>query len=157
MNASISFGSGKVAVNLPYALAQTVVTLGLRGVTVMTAIMGRAVQQDFEYRTTSFFFTTPMAKRHYLGGRFTGAFGVLLVVFTSIGLGAFIATLLPGMNANRLSANRWIACVGPYALLLLPNALFVGSVFFSLAALTRKMRPVYVGAYRDEYAFKAAP
>ena len=145
-SASISFGSGKVAVNSPYALAQTVVTLGLLGVTVMAAIMGRAVQQDFEYRTTSFFFTTPTAKLRYLGGRFIGAFGVLLVVFTSIGLGAFIATLLPGMDADRLGANRWVAYVGPYALLLLPNALFVGSVFFSLAALTRKMLPVYVGS-----------
>ena len=145
-NASISFGSGKVAVNSPYALAQTVATLGLLGVTVMAAIMGRAVQQDFEYRAQSFFFTTPIAKLQYLGGRFIGAFGVLLVVFAGIGIGAFIATLLPGMDAERLGANRWAAYVLPYAWLLLPNALFVGSVFFSLAALTRRMLPVYIGS-----------
>jgi ABC-2 type transport system permease protein len=145
-NASITFGSGKVAVNSPYALAQTVATLGLLGVTVMAAIMGRAVQQDFEYRAQSFFFTTPIGKLQYLGGRFIGAFGVLLVVFTGIGIGAFIATLLPGMDAERLGANRWAAYALPYAWLLLPNALFVGSVFFSLAALTRKMLPVYIGS-----------
>ena len=145
-NASISFGSGKVAVNSPYALAQTVATLGLLGVTVMAAIMGRAVQQDFEYRTQSFFFTAPIGKLQYLGGRFIGAFGVLLVVFAGIGIGAFIATLLPGMDAERLGANRWAAYALPYAWLLLPNALFVGSVFFSLAALTRKMLPVYIGS-----------
>ena len=144
--ASISFGSSKVAVNSPYALAQTVATLGLLGATVMAAIMGRAVQQDFEYRTQSFFFTAPIAKWQYLGGRFIGAFGVLLVVFTGIGIGAFGATLLPGMDAERLGANRWAAYAVPYALLLLPNALFVGSVFFSLAALTRKMLPVYIGS-----------
>ena len=45
-DANISFGSGKVAVNSPFALVQTVAVLGMFGITVMAAIMGRAVQQD---------------------------------------------------------------------------------------------------------------
>ena len=114
-DANISFGSGKVAVNSPFALAQTVAILGMFGITVMAAIMGRAVQQDVEYRTQSFFFTAPIGKLEYLGGRFLGALGVLLVVFTSLGLGAFLATLLPGMDAERLGANRWAAYLSPYA------------------------------------------
>src|SRR5882762_9690533 len=90
-DASVSFGSGKVFVNSPFGIAQTVSILGLLGTTVMAAIMGRAVQQDFEYRTQSFFFTSPIAKSQYLGGRFIGALGVVIVVFSSIGLGAFCA------------------------------------------------------------------
>jgi hypothetical protein len=144
--ANISFGSGKVAVNSPYALAQTVAILGMFGITVMAAIMGRAVQQDVEYRTQSFFFTAPIGKLEYLGGRFLGALGVLLVVFASLGLGAFLATLLPGMDAERLGANRWAAYLSPYASVLLPNALVIGAVFFSLAAATKKMLPVYIGS-----------
>jgi hypothetical protein len=35
--------------------------------------MGRAVQQDFEYQTFHFFFTSPIAKRDYVLGRFLGA------------------------------------------------------------------------------------
>ena len=145
-NASISFGSGKVAVNSPYALAQTVAVLGMLGVSVMAAIMGRAVQQDFEYRAQSFFFTSPIGKFQYLGGRFIGAWGVVMVVFTGIGIGAFIATLLPGMDTERLGANHVAAYVLPYAWLLLPNALLIGGVFFGLAALTRRMLPVYVSS-----------
>ena len=145
-DANISFGSGKVFVNSPFALAQTVAFLGLFGVSVMAAVMGRAVQQDVEYRTQAFFFTSPIGKLQYLGGRFLGAFGVLLVVFASIGLGAFLATLLPGMDAERLGPNRWAAYLLPYATVLLPNALLIGAVFFSLAAVTRKMLPVYVGS-----------
>ena len=144
--ANISFGSGKVAVNSPFALAQTVSFLGMFGITVMAAIMGRAVQQDVEYRTQGFFFTAPIGKLEYLGGRFAGALGVLLVVFASIGLGAFVATLLPGMDAERLGPNRWAAYLLPYATVLVPNALLIGAVFFSLAAVTRKMLPVYVGS-----------
>ena len=145
-DANISFGSGKVAVNSPFALAQTVAVLGMFGITVMAAIMGRAVQQDVEYRTQGFFFTAPIGKLEYLGGRFAGALGVLLVVFASLGLGAFVATLLPGMDAERLGPNRWAAYLLPYATVLVPNALLIGAVFFGLAAATRKMLPVYVGS-----------
>ena len=116
------------------------------GITVMAAIMGRAVQQDVEYRTQSFFFTAPIGKLEYLGGRFLGALGVLVVVFASLGLGAFVATLLPGMDAERLGANRWAAYLSPYLSVLLPNALVIGAVFFSLAAATKKMLPVYIGS-----------
>ncbi len=145
-DANISFGSGKVAVNSPFALAQTVAVLGMFGITVMAAMMGRAVQQDVEYRTQGFFFTAPIGKLEYLGGRFLGALGVLLVVFSSLGLGAFVATLLPGMDAERLGPNRWAAYVLPYATVLVPNALLIGALFFGLAATTKKMLPVYVGS-----------
>ncbi|HJV59399.1 MAG TPA: hypothetical protein VJ743_00580, partial [Albitalea sp.] len=144
--ANVSFGSGKVFVNSPFALAQTVSVLGMFGVSVMAAIMGRAVQQDFEYRTHHFFFTTPIAKWQYLGGRFLGALGVVLIVFAAIGLGAWLATLLPGMDAERLGPNRVAAYLMPYAVVLVPNALLIGALFFSLAALTRKMLPVYIGS-----------
>lgn len=145
-DAAISFGSGKVYVNAPYSLAQTMSFLGLFGTTVMAAIMGRAVQQDFEYRTQSFFFTAPIDKLQYLGGRYLGALGVVCIVFASIVAGAFLATLLPGMDAERLGPNRLAAYLAPLAIVLLPNALLIGGVFFSLAATTRKMLPVYVGS-----------
>ncbi len=143
---NISFGSGKIFVNSPFALAQTVSILGMFGVTVMAALMGRAVQQDAEYRMHHFFFTSPISKFDYLGGRFIGAFGVLLVVFASIGLGVFTATLLPGMDAERLGPNILANYLWPYALVLLPNALLIGCIFFVIASLTRKMLPVYIGS-----------
>jgi len=145
-DANISFGSGKVAVNSPFALAQTVSVLGMFGITIMAAIMGRAVQQDFEHRTHNFFFTSPIGKLQYLGGRFVGAFGVVLLVFTSIGLGAWLATLLPGMDPERLGANRLASYLLPYGVVLIPNVLWIGAIFFALAALTRKMLPVYIGS-----------
>ena len=145
-DASISFGSGKVFVNSPFGLAQTMSVLGIFGTTVMAAIMGRAVQQDFEYRTQTFFFTAPIHKGQYLVGRFIGALAVVCVVFTSIALGAFCATLLPGMDAERLGPNRWAAYLWPMLIVLLPNALLIGGIFFSVAASTRKMLPVYVGS-----------
>ena len=144
--ANISFGSGKVFVNSPFAIAQTVSFLGMFGLTVMAAIMGRAVQQDAEYRAHHFFFTSPISKWDYLSGRFLGAFGVLVMVFISIGLGAWVATMFPGMDAERLGANSVANYLWPYAIMLLPNAFLIGAIFFVAAALTKKMLPVYVGS-----------
>ena len=144
--ANISFGSGKIFVNSPFAIAQTISILGMFGLTVMAAIMGRAVQQDFEHRMQSFFFSAPISKLGYLGGRFLGSLGVLLVVFSSMGLGILFATKLPGMDAERLGPNRLAAYLLPYLFVLLPNALLIGSLFFNLAAMTRKMLPVYIGS-----------
>src|SRR6185295_2362 len=82
----------------------------------------------------------------YLGGRFLGALGVTLLVFSSLGLGAFFATKLPGMDQTRLGPNRLAAYLLPYLVVLLPNAILIGGVFFNLAAMTRKMLPVYIGS-----------
>jgi hypothetical protein len=66
--AIISFGSGKVWINSPFAIAQTVAFLGMAALTVIGAIMGRAIQQDAEYRTEAFFHTAPISRLAYLGG-----------------------------------------------------------------------------------------
>jgi ABC-2 type transport system permease protein len=145
-DASITFGSGKVFVNSPFALAQTVSFLGIFGLIIVATIMGRAVQSDFEYRTHHFLFTTPITKSQYLGGRFLGAFVIVLGIFLSVGIGAFLATLLPGMDADRMGPNRLEAYLWPYVLILLPNVLLIGGVFFMIATLTRKMLPVYIGS-----------
>ena len=60
--AVVAFGSGKIWINSPYAIAQTVAFLGMVALTVIAAVMGRSVQQDFEYRVEPFFFTSPIGK-----------------------------------------------------------------------------------------------
>jgi ABC-type transport system involved in multi-copper enzyme maturation permease subunit len=143
-SANIVFGSGKIWINSPYAISQTVAFLGMFGLTVMAALAGRAVQQDFEHRTESFFFTAPIAKWQLLGGRYAGAIVVLLLVFSSIALGVFGGTLLPNLDPQRLGPTRLAPYVLPYFTVLLPNLVWIGGVFFCLAALSRRMLPVYL-------------
>ena len=82
--ATVVFSSDKVFLNSPFALAQTITILGLLGVVVIAAFMGRAVQQDFEYGTFHFLFTAPIRKRDYVLGRFIGAYLVLLLIFLGV-------------------------------------------------------------------------
>ncbi|MEO8345686.1 MAG: M1 family aminopeptidase [Betaproteobacteria bacterium] len=145
-SAVISFGSGKIWVNSPYAISQTVSFLGMVGLSIIAAIMGRAVQQDFEYRVEHFFFSAPIRKWEYLGGRFAGAIVVLLIILSSIALGGLAALMLPGLDADRIGPIRPLAYILPYFTVLLPNLLVLGGIFFCVAALTRRMLPVYIGS-----------
>ncbi len=120
-SAVVSFGSGKVWINSPYAIAQTVSFLGMFGLSIIAAIMGRAVQQDFEYRVEHFFFTAPIRKWEYLSGRFAGAIVVLLVILSSIALGGALGLLLPGLDPDRDRTGAAARLLLPYFTVLLPN------------------------------------
>ena len=93
-NATVSFG-GRVLINAPLPIMLTASALGCLGVVVVAAMMGRAVQQDFEYEMHPFFFTAPIRKYQYMFGRFLGAWLVLAVIFSSILLGHLFGTWLP--------------------------------------------------------------
>jgi ABC-2 type transport system permease protein len=143
-SASVVFASDKVFINAPYALAQTVTVLGLLGMVVVAAFMGRAVQQDFEYQSFHFFFTSPIAKRDYVLGRFLGAIAILLFVYLGIAFGVLLGTKWPGVDATRVGPWSLAAFLQPYAFMLLPNILWLGACFFGLAALSRRMLPAYI-------------
>ena len=145
-NASVSFGSSKTWIDSPYAIAQMYALLGMMALTVIGAISGRAVQQDFEYRTEAFFFTAPIRKLDYLAGRFAGAVAALVVILASIPIGSVLGLLLPGIDADRVGPVRPLAYLLPFATTLLPNIVVLGAFFFCLGALTRRMLPVYVAS-----------
>src|SRR6266852_6148735 len=61
--AAVSLGGGeKVMVNSPFALAQIIGLLSFFGLPVTAAIMGRSVQQDFEYAVYPLFSPCPQTK-----------------------------------------------------------------------------------------------
>ena len=140
----VAFSSDKVYINSPYAIAQTVTLMGLLGVVTIAAFMGRSIQQDFEHLTSHFFFTSPISKGAYLAGRFVGAAAILAVIFLGIAAGIVIGAHWPGVEAERIGPWSLGAFVRPYLVLLLPNILFLGAIFFTLAALTRRMVGVYI-------------
>ena len=154
--ASISFG-GKFLINAPRSLAFTCSLLGCFGAVVVAAMMGRSVQQDFEYGMQHFFFSAPIKKYQYVFGRFLGAYLVLAVVFSSIVLGAWLGTWLPGIDPERLGPQRALAYLLPYVFTLLPNLFIFGAIFFVIAALTRRMLPVYISSVVMLIGYLVAP
>lgn len=154
--AIVSFG-GRVAINAPRSIMLTASFLGCLGVIVIAAMVGRSVQQDFEYDTHHFFFSAPIRKYQYMFGRFLGASFVLAVVFASILLGAWLGGFIPGVDPERLGPTTPAAWLIPYFFTLLPNIFIFGAVFFVVAALTRRMLPVYISSVVMLIGYLVAP
>src|SRR5471032_1495515 len=138
---SVTFGSQLI--DSPRSLMFTTSVLASLGVVVMAAMMGRSVQQDFEYDMQHFFFSAPIKKHQYMFGRFLGAYLTLAIIFTSILLGAWLGSYIPGIEPERLGQPGVLGYLIPYLLVILPDIFIFGAVFFILAALTRRMLPVY--------------
>jgi ABC-2 type transport system permease protein len=155
-DAIVTFG-GRVLINAPRQIALTASFLGCFGVIVVAAVMGRSVQQDFEYEMQHFFFSAPIRKADYVLGRFLGAFATLAVILSSIVLGAWLGTSIPGIQPDRLGPGGLANYLLPYLLTLLPNTFIFGALFFVLAALSRRMLPVYVAAIVMMIGYIVAP
>ncbi|HYO74306.1 MAG TPA: hypothetical protein VEU33_50355, partial [Archangium sp.] len=137
---------GKVLANSPYTLSNLLSLLGFSGVIVTGGVMGQAVYQDFAHGTHTLFFTAPISRARYLLGRFLGAFLTLVVIFSSIGLGARFGASVPWLEQGLIGPTVPGSYLRPYLVSILPNLFFTGALFFGMAALTRRILPVYVAS-----------
>jgi len=146
-NATVDFGTGgKVMVNSPYGLDVIISYVTFLGIVVTAAIAGQATFQDIDSRSTDFFYTAPITKFDYLAGRFIGAVVIQLLIFSGVVLGAWVGTRMPWLDPARLGPQYPAAYLQPFVILVLPNLIFISAIFFGLAALGRKMLPVYAGS-----------
>ena len=154
--AMVSFG-GKVFVNAPRSVELTVSWLGCLGVVGDGGGDGPLGAAGFRIRYAPFLFSAPIPKSAYVFGRFFGAYITLAVVFCSIVLGAWLGTYLPGMEPDRIGPASLGLYLRPYMFTLLPNLFIFGGLFFTLAALTRRMLPVYVASVVMMIGYIVAP
>jgi ABC-2 type transport system permease protein len=144
---SIEFGTGgKVLVNSPFALNTIISYVTFFGLVITAAIAGQATYQDVHANSTAFFYTAPITKFDYLAGRYLGALAIQICIFTSVGVGAWVATHLPWMDPTRIGPHNIASYIQPYLILVIPNLIFTTAIFFGLAALGRKMLPVYAAS-----------
>jgi hypothetical protein len=114
-------------------------TLSIFGLVVMAAIFGTSIYRDFEQDTYQLFFTRPITKVAYLGGRFLGSFVICALIFSGLVLGAMAGIFMPWADAARLMPIHLWAHLQPYLLFTLVETFFVGAVFFVVGALTRNI------------------
>lgn len=142
----VSGAGGKVNANSPYNLNGLIQGLSLYGILIVSAIVGNPTYRDFEHDTHALFYTKPITKFGYLGGRFFGSIAIAILVLCSIGLGIFIGSLMPYLDREKFGAINLMAYIQPYLIFIIPNTIFAGAIFFTLSTLTRKILPVYIGS-----------
>jgi hypothetical protein len=110
------------------------------------AIFGQAAHEDFEHGTWQLIFTRNVQPAKYLLGRFLGAWLFACGLMLSIAAGQLLGTgVVALVEPKELTTFNLLAYLWPYVVQVWPMLLMCGATFFTLAALTRRMAPVYVG------------
>ncbi|MGH9751674.1 MAG: ABC transporter permease/M1 family aminopeptidase [Blastocatellia bacterium] len=138
-----SFG-GKVFVNSPFIIAQVMSLLAAFGLVVISALFGTPIYRDFEQDTYQMFFTRPIRKFDYLGGRWLGSFAIATLIFSGLIFGLMIGKFMPWADQERLAPiNLWFH-LQPFLLFVVAEIFFAGALFFAAGALTRNIVFVYL-------------
>jgi len=140
----VGFGNGKVLLNSAYADTYNDVGASLFGIIIVAAIFGTSMLRDFQRDTYQILFTKPISKLAYLGGRWAGSFITTVFVFSGLMFGAFAGTFAPWADHARIGPNHLWNYLQPFLCITVIQIFFVGSGFFAIAALTRKIFVVYL-------------
>jgi ABC-2 type transport system permease protein len=147
--ASENFGpignrNGKILLNSPYANAYNDLGASFFGIIVIAAIFGTSILRDFQRDTYQILFTKPISKFAYLGGRWAGSFFTAVFAFSGMLAGAFLGTFAPWADHSRIGPNHLLSYLQPFLSSTVVQIFFIGSAFFAIAALTRKIFIVYL-------------
>ena len=147
--ASESFGpigssNGKVLLNGPYANSLEDFYACLFGVIVIAAIFGTSILRDFQRDTYQILFTKPVSKFAYLGGRWAGSFVTTVFAFSGMVFGTYFGTFAPWADHTRIAPNHLSWYLQPFLSIVVVQIFVLGSLFFTVAALTRKIFIVYL-------------
>lgn len=140
----VSNGNGKVLLNGPWAISFNDAYSCVFGCIVMAAIFGTSILRDFQRDTVQLLFTKPVSKLGYLGGRWLGSFFTTVFAFSGMMVGTFLGTFAPWADHTRIGPNHLWWYLQPFLSLIVVQIFFLGSLFFVVAALTRKIFVVYL-------------
>ncbi|MDQ3714050.1 MAG: ABC transporter permease [Acidobacteriota bacterium] len=143
---------GYFLLDSPYAIASTIVIVGLKWLLIAAPVAGDSAARDVQTRMYPLIYTSPISKFDYLGGRFLASFVINALILLGVPAGILIATYLPGIamylpgvEPEILGSFRAASYLSAYAVIALPNAFFVTTLQFSLSALNRRAGISYLG------------
>jgi ABC-2 type transport system permease protein len=140
----VANGNGKVLLNGPFAITLNDQVACLFGLIVIAAIFGTSILRDFQRDTYQILFTKPVSKFAYLGGRWAGSLVTTVLVFSGLLIGTYLGTFAPWADHARIGPNHLRWYLEPFLSIIVIQIFFTGSLFFAVAALTRKIFIVYL-------------
>src|SRR5262245_40146108 len=93
---------GNVHRNAPYVIMRLLAVIGIFGIFTTTAFVGNAAYRDFELNTDSLFFSSPIRKRDYLLGRFTGSVLISFLIFVATAGAVAFGSLMPWLDKQSI-------------------------------------------------------
>ena len=138
------FVNGKILLNGPFGLTRAYVQLSAIGSILIAGLFGPSILRDFQTEMYPLIFTKPVPKYAYLGGRFLGSLATALFIFSGLMLGAVVGALMPWADREKLGPIHLWTHLQPFLLVCVVQIFALGSLFFCVAALTRRLIVVYL-------------
>ncbi len=113
---------------------------------VLPAIIGNSIYRDYASKIDTILYSYPFSKADYLSGKFLSAFTVISLVSALAGLGLFIGTRLPGVDASLIAPFDLQVYLQLYGMYLIPNLLFSGLIVFAVVAFSRNIYAGFITA-----------
>ncbi|MFH1865986.1 MAG: ABC transporter permease subunit, partial [Candidatus Eisenbacteria bacterium] len=135
---------GNAARNSPFEIVRLLAMMSVLGMLALTGFVATAVNRDYEYRTSEFFFSTPVSKGSYLMGRFLGSIVAAMFTVCIAALGIALAAKMPWLDPERIQAFNPMPYLFAVGVFVIPNLFFAGALLFAFATLTRKVVYTYV-------------
>ncbi len=144
---AVSLGGplGVVHRNSPYVVMALLMLTTLLAPLTTTAFAANSIHRDFDLDTAPLFFSLPVKKWEYLGGRFAGSFAASLLVYCGIVAAIVAGAFAPWVPKAELGPLELYPYLFSLVVLVVPNLLLFGAIFFTVAALTRSLMATYSG------------
>ncbi len=147
---------GNVNRNAPFVIMQLLLVMSTFGVLTSTAFAASSVHRDFELGTDSLFFSTPVKKWQYLGGRFFGSFAVGSLVYLGVILAIMLGSVMPWVDKDHIGPFSLVPYAFAFFVIIIPNLFLSAAIFFAVAALTRSILATYAGVVGFYVAYAIA-
>lgn len=142
---NIQIGSSDaVHVNSPFAVLQVLTVLTLFGMFIPVAILANVVLRDHETKMAGILHSLPVGKYPYLIGRFTGAFGAVVLAYSTTAVGMALGSTMWWLDPETVGPFRPGDYLFVLGVMAIPNLLAMGAIFFAVATATRSLMLTYV-------------
>jgi ABC-2 type transport system permease protein len=141
----IGGASGNVLRNAPMVIVRLLTVLTVLSIFLVTIFVAAAALRDFDYRTSELFFTTPMSRGAYLGGRFVAGYAAALAIMLVCAFGVALGSLMPWIDAARMGPFSWQGYAWAFGVMVVPDMLFIAALLYLLATTTRSLLATYIG------------
>lgn len=142
---TVGEGIGNVNRNAPYVILTFLDVFSTLGMFVAVALIAQPLLRDFEMGTEELFFSKPLTRSSYLWGRIAAGSLMSLIVLVITALGMMLGSFMPWIDPQRLGPFSWQPYLWGFAVLIIPNLLFVGGLLSLLAVTTRRLLLVFLG------------
>lgn len=137
---------GNVHANGTFSTAQIMLIFGIFAMFLVVNFVASTAVRNDAMGMSEILYTKPIAPFAYQGGRFIGAYLMVLTVSLMVPLGLFVGSLMPWLDSERLGSINALAYLLPYIYFTIPTTFILSAIFYAAALRFRNMMAVYLFA-----------